>query len=377
MRVRRLLPLRFCAIVPASCVNMWMLVIIAFSKKNCQAEKIIRRTLDNDRKSAHKQPTANSQQRNLFLDVAKGIAIILVVIGHEIQHRYGTEVLLFRLIYSFHMPLFMLLAGMVFSLKFHDFPSQGLNTSREIIKSVRGLLVPYIFWTLIHAAAFHRDSMLSYIQAVIKSPDASLWFLFVLFLYRIFFVIIHAVCKKSSVIMLASLMIVIFVLVSAASMLFCPDNFTAFGLFRAYFPYFAAGFFVYQYRERFSGFLDSIPLNAAMLVMFVIVAPCWYLVIPNPFSISHGEIFFRVLRRVLPIPGIFLMMSLVKLILRSDFRPLINALSFTGKKTLGIYAIHFFFLGIFPPVILPLSASLILTVIIEKIPLIRSLLLGK
>lgn len=54
--------------------------------------------------------------RNTFLDFAKGVLILLVVIGHAIQfvtyHNldfWGDP--FFKAIYMFHMPLFMAIAG--------------------------------------------------------------------------------------------------------------------------------------------------------------------------------------------------------------------------------------------------------------------------
>lgn len=48
------------------------------------------------------------------MDMLKGFAIILVIAGHAVQylisgHYYDKEV--YRLIYSFHMPLFMAITG--------------------------------------------------------------------------------------------------------------------------------------------------------------------------------------------------------------------------------------------------------------------------
>lgn len=282
----------------------------------------------------------------------------------------------------------MLLAGMVFSLKFHDFPSQSLNVCREIMKSVRGLLIPFICWTLIYGAAFHRDEVPGYFWRVIEYPASSLWFLIVLFWCRIFFVAVHALCiklfRKPSVILIVSVMTVLLV---ASRLFFSIGDFLGYSFVVGYLPYFAAGVFMYQYRDRLSVFLDSIAANTAVIIifviMFVISASSWYSDMPISFEARlkviswHGEILYQIIKRTRSLPGIFLMLSLTKFILRSNFKPLINALAFTGKKTLGIYALHGYLLGIFPPVILPLSASLILTVIIEKIPLIRSLLLGK
>ena len=39
-----------------------------------------------------------------WIDVAKGIAIVLVIIGHTVQFGGGTR----NFIFSFHMPLFFL-----------------------------------------------------------------------------------------------------------------------------------------------------------------------------------------------------------------------------------------------------------------------------
>ena len=61
--------------------------------------------------------------RNITLDLAKGLLITLVVFGHAIQYSWGPEYTLsrdfflnivFRAIYSFHMPLFMTISGYFF-----------------------------------------------------------------------------------------------------------------------------------------------------------------------------------------------------------------------------------------------------------------------
>ena len=47
-----------------------------------------------------------------YIDTLKGIAIILVLIGHIIPHCFGyTDDPIYRVIYSFHMPLFIFLSG--------------------------------------------------------------------------------------------------------------------------------------------------------------------------------------------------------------------------------------------------------------------------
>lgn len=64
-----------------------------------------------------------AQSRDKFLDLIKGVTIILVVAGHCIQSGCGTqysssnlywENYLFKFIYGFHMPLFAMISGYLF-----------------------------------------------------------------------------------------------------------------------------------------------------------------------------------------------------------------------------------------------------------------------
>jgi fucose 4-O-acetylase-like acetyltransferase len=58
--------------------------------------------------------------RDHHIDALKGVAIILVVLGHSIQindPNYDNN-LLFMLVYSFHMPMLMFLSGFILSTQF-------------------------------------------------------------------------------------------------------------------------------------------------------------------------------------------------------------------------------------------------------------------
>lgn len=66
--------------------------------------------------------TTQKPQRNTYLDLCKGIAILLVILGHSIQYGMGEgyegywENPVFRFIYSFHMSLFMLISNVVLNV---------------------------------------------------------------------------------------------------------------------------------------------------------------------------------------------------------------------------------------------------------------------
>ena len=72
-----------------------------------------------------------TRNRILFIDLAKGIAILLVVIGH-----IDTTPYIKPLIYSFHMPLFFILSGYFFKKN-----ESILETSKKLFNT---LIIPYL-----------------------------------------------------------------------------------------------------------------------------------------------------------------------------------------------------------------------------------------
>ena len=86
-----------------------------------------------------------SSSRIEWIDIAKGIGIVLVTFGHlRNGDGYGVWLpalnLTIEIIYLFHMPLFFFLGGLTFSahVGFKDF----------LIKKARTLLIPYYFFSL-------------------------------------------------------------------------------------------------------------------------------------------------------------------------------------------------------------------------------------
>ncbi|MSS10114.1 acyltransferase family protein [Clostridium sp. WB02_MRS01] len=69
-------------------------------------DRLLRRTLNLS------EIELTSKKRIGYIDVCKGIAIILVIVGHTIQ----SDTYLHRLIYSFHIPVFFFISGMFLNL---------------------------------------------------------------------------------------------------------------------------------------------------------------------------------------------------------------------------------------------------------------------
>ena len=75
--------------------------------------------------------------RNTTISIAKGIAIILMVIAHAEAPGW-----LCKFIFEFHMPLFFITAGFFFSTKYlHD-------EATFVKKRVKGLYIPFVKWAV-------------------------------------------------------------------------------------------------------------------------------------------------------------------------------------------------------------------------------------
>lgn len=78
-----------------------------------------------------------------WVDILKGLAILLVVVGH-MEYAEGTANPGRMLIYSFHMPLFFMLAGYTAALSF----SHNTSLLKFICRRFLCVMVPYICWML-------------------------------------------------------------------------------------------------------------------------------------------------------------------------------------------------------------------------------------
>lgn len=132
-----------------------------------------------------------SQKRITYIDMAKGIGILLVVFGHSAFPTPEVN----QWISSFHMPLFFLLSGMLLShTGAHEKP---LGTTLK--KKARTILVPYlcfsifsiIFSAILDTATFATYLPNALLQTVVFYGISVLWFLPSLFFGEAVFLFIR------------------------------------------------------------------------------------------------------------------------------------------------------------------------------------------
>lgn len=124
--------------------------------------------------------------RNIFGDTIKGVAILLVVLGHSIQYGGGDSYLfgllyldnfLFKAICSFHMPLFMLISGFYFSKTL-----KRKSTKEIIVSKLHTLLLPILSFSLIKifVVSFGESEFYISFKQCINLLLDNLWFLWAL-----------------------------------------------------------------------------------------------------------------------------------------------------------------------------------------------------
>lgn len=144
------------------------------------------------------------------LDIAKGIAIIAVVLGHAFPDAdYGisnlTANLIHALAYGFHMPVFFFIAGLLAAKHKEDAPAPYIK--RRAAK----LLIPYFVLSIIglglklifNSEANHPTSLLqSWTILFGKSPMGGMWYLWSLFVMSLIFILLIRYIKQDWLIVL-------------------------------------------------------------------------------------------------------------------------------------------------------------------------------
>lgn len=207
------------------------------------------------------------KERLISIDIAKGICIILVVIGHyHPENSPAWYNALIDIIYSFHMPLFMFASGYVYIATY-----KAVAYKDFIIKKFMRLMVPYFSISVIiitlkllsesRLYVEHATSPLSYLN-MFYIPEAGyfLWFVWTLFLM---FLIIPFFKSKSSRIGLFIASIIFASIPITITRIFCLSQFKVMLL------YFMLGIMVFEFKNKLQ-FFKKVPL-IVYLVCFALV----------------------------------------------------------------------------------------------------------
>lgn len=323
----------------------------------------------------HENPGALTRARDWFLsvpreglapgrdkgvDALRGLAILLVVLGHSISNAENLLVAtldnpryyLSHFLYTFHMPLFMFVAGYVLfgkKIKVRD-------------RAIR-LLVPFLAWIPIYwfvdrlvydyptlgTRTMTLTGLVDYSRNVLWRPGIGLWFLPTLFLCSLLLVPVMLFEKKGRWWGEATLA-AIFLAVN-----FIPFDYLGAMQVKYFFFFFAAGYLAARYRPELKrlapGKLSVILVgaSAAFIALFGVlyyyghVKPYAFPVsIVDYFNTKDAIVLFRTpgayfLRYALACLGIIASIALVRALGQTRAHA---ALAWFGLVTMDIYVAH-------------------------------------
>ena len=154
-------------------------------------------------------------KRLTYIDIAKGIGILLVVIGHV--YRMSDSAII-RYIYSFHVGMFYIISGILFNM------SKPYNKRfyKVLWNKALTLLIPYAFFELFYDVIFcicgnPSDFFWVLRQGATLQHDYATWFLPILFLSEIILISIKKIIKNDFAISIVVLIVFILTLLSGIS----------------------------------------------------------------------------------------------------------------------------------------------------------------
>lgn len=155
-------------------------------------------------------------KRDKSLDIAKGIAIILMMYGH-LRYTYLNMDTVYCWIYSFHMPFFIYISGVLTTCK-ED------GRWKQVISKAKRILLPYVIWNIVgfginRAFQFEERTVGEFIHGLIFGDNLNsnlpTWYLMSFLWITVFAIFVLPLLDTVKRLVIADVIAVFFVFVVA------------------------------------------------------------------------------------------------------------------------------------------------------------------
>lgn len=224
-------------------------------------------------------------RERMYLNIVRGIAIVLMMWGHCIQvcGRGAIEVFeneVFQFIYSFHMPLFMLLSGYLF---YYSYEKRDLKTL--LVYKTQGMLQPIVFASMLNILLNKFPTLILHRIFHITNGELfyglfSFWFLWCVLSASIAVAVAGKTVRNPW--LRFGCMILGFGFVS----LFQENHYHQY-----MYPYFVAGFYYGMYRNRIPGWLKKSAWVSLLIFPWMLRSyNSWNLIYVTPVIIPNLDL---------------------------------------------------------------------------------------
>lgn len=283
-----------------------------------------------------------AKDRVEYIDLAKGLAIFLVVLGHCVTLKSPVK----SLVYTFHMPLFFMLSGFFLSKNNLSF----FDLKKYFSKKVKALIFPFLVWALFYAKFSYPNFFLILYgtrESLIKADClSSLWFLPVLFLatFYVFFISCVKVRFKFENSYFFDLFVITFLF--AIGFIF-PHNFKLGNIWGCDIAFVAAAFMLIGNRiplivRKLS---DNVFFTISVVVLFFLIFFFTYQLGSSEIGYvrmadaHYGIFYYFILNSLLGSMIVVLSSALL-----SKHYMLTTFFKYLGQNTLGVFLVHKIFI---------------------------------
>ena len=300
--------------------------------------------------------SSSGKNRNRSVDAIRGIAMLMVVLGHTIAiSTSGYEpTFAFQVIWTLQMPLFMMISGYV--TRYSRPISSAGSLKRFISKRSLAYMLPWAVWTfLVRGIIIGQHNYLD-VRYVLWHMDSGYWFLASIWILCMAFGIVDYICNKIPCCIKHPVTSVIyhligcFVAMAALAIIGLKLGFDFFciKLSLYYFPFYLCGYIFGQFQNDLSS------AKWYPFIQNVIVAICFgawiYLITRIDFYSAVDSSKMIILRFIASLIGC---VAFIGLLSRFNARWAVTS----GVYSIQIYLLHYLFLNILRPTPQPMFVS--------------------
>lgn len=308
-----------------------------------------------------------NKRRNQFVDIMRGIAMLLVVLGHTMTGCTvdSQKSFLFNIIWSLQMPLFILISGYV--TKYSRTISDGKGLWKYVKRRTVAYMLPWAVWSfLVRGIIFGEKGFLN-VKHLLWNMDSGYWFLATIWTISMIFGIASFIAErvnkenllKKQIVLLGCYLAGMVLLVGISAVL--GLSFFAIKLTLYYMPFYYAGFLYGQFDDRMKEsdtgkkMIDSVVAICFAVWLFVILRISLY-------EMSDGGLAI-IMRVATSLAGCIAVCGLCKGIFSDKIGG--GILAWVGEHSLEVYLMHYLLLSLIrlnkaPALYSPMGLSLVL-----------------
>lgn len=279
--------------------------------------------------------------RNRTVDILRGLAMLMVVLGHTMSGSSANSEasFLFQVVWSLQMPLFFLISGYV--TRYTRPMETGSCLLKYIAKKTVAYLLPWVVWTFGVRGLLWGQSGFLNLKHLLRHMDSGYWFLFSLWMISMLFGFAqfaarkHTGRKNTAIIFLVS---ILGVAILGCLGLTAGLSFLCIKLTIYYIPFYLLGHIYGKYDPKIPEKVKQIVVPICLVVWLAIILRI------NLYSIADG-IYGIALRAMASLCGCIAVSGTMANLQSKASGKVSGFLEHVGNHSLEIYLIHYLLLN--------------------------------